>query len=580
MQPGPPSLTPEGLPIVSSSFAGYGTPSAVLPRVRGRWGALRAVLLAVFVFCTSLAVIVASPSTANAYAAPPKPVEFGPVIKKPPTTEVIKGAASMNPWVRAARVLWTGYQVYDAYQAYQSGKEANAAMPPGSADGVNSVCNFTGTVKAEGGNLVGSVSGLCNYYQSTNLTVNTDHSGNYCVSAAGVVSTMVTARGGTGAAITNTSVGNNMFQINGTVTRPVCPEGSTIGQARAYIDFNNGTGAMTEVGSGYPAAAHESKTTVKCRKPDGTFITITDTERGHPERLAIPSCWDRVGGDPWDVTVEGGPVGIPPKKHVEVTTDPNILTKYPDCFANGALDCVVTVWINGQPCTATRTICHDWQSATTTDPTTKVQCRFGTYVIALADCDELKKSFDPDTGTQVVTGTGPDGEAETAPKSGTGGSSSGFPSTGVNPIIPRVTPDENTDPDSASCFAEAWSWNPVDWVYVPVKCAFLWAVKPKVAFQTRVQTIKDAASTKAPFSFIAGFGGIPATLGDMGQNCPDWRIKVGPTDENVVCNSSFTAAIRDGRPIFAGMMVLLAVWPILRSIGYASFPLIKPVPTR
>jgi len=64
-----------------------------------------------------------------------------------------------------------------------------------------------------------------------------------------------------------------------------------------------------------------------------------------------------------------------------------------------------------------------------------------------------------------------------------------------------------------------------------------------------------------------------------GGSCPvDWNIHVGPIDKSVVCGHSYTNAIRGARPFLAGFMILLATWPLVRSIAYASFPIIKPTP--
>jgi hypothetical protein len=66
---------------------------------------------------------------------------------------------------------------------------------------------------------------------------------------------------------------------------------------------------------------------------------------------------------------------------------------------------------------------------------------------------------------------------EPAPVPRTGGTPGTGPGTGTGTGQgPQDTePVPSADADGANCWAEGWSWNPVSWVLVPVKCALMWA---------------------------------------------------------------------------------------------------------
>lgn len=544
-----------------------------------------ALLVAVLAPFLALTVVIAGPAEpAAAWAQVPGPVEVDPSkgIKTVPATQVVKRAGRFSPWMRAANMLQTAYGIADAFLPVPGGFEPNTE-----ADSVvtaPSGCGVSfGEPEFSGRGLVVNMtwSGCLNI-QSTLLMWTNPR----CRMAAG--STPPFINGGIGNMIGPASPaaqGNNVFTVP-----DICPVGSKLEgiQIEGLARVTRGSTGAQVYGEPYSADEYETTTTVKCRQPDGSLVTITDTLRGYPEVLPVPSCADRVPGSiPWDIKVDGGGWGAPKETLIDIGTDPNILTKYPDCFSGGAMTCAVKVWVGSQPCVRGMAGCTNWYEEETG------VCKWGPYTVATSQCLALKESYRRQRNG-VITGTKPNGDPEvqyepdpadlpapnTTPGTGAGTGQNTFPGSGVNPLNPRTQPNAQTDPDTQSCFSDAWSWNPVDWIYVPVKCAMLWAFKPKTALAVRVTDIKDAVGVKAPFSYVTGLGSLPGLVGGVGGACPDWRIKVGTTDKNVVCDSSYTDAVRAARPVLAGMMILLAVWPIVRSIGYASFPLIKPVPTR
>lgn len=146
---------------------------------------------------------------------------------------------------------------------------------------------------------------------------------------------------------------------------------------------------------------------------------------------------------------------------------------YKECLPGGGLaPCylklykhVTTGW---KLCDATSD-CHLYD-AETADPALW-KCEWGPYTVAASQCAPLESW----TALTVENGTlDPDGAPTSSPSTGTGT----FPESGTNPEAPSVTPGVGTDPDSRSCYGDAWSWNPVDWVVVPVKCVLVWAFVP------------------------------------------------------------------------------------------------------
>lgn len=367
----------------------------------------------------------------------------------------------------------------------------------------------------------------------------------------------------------------------------VCAPGSTIAMLtfRVLYDRSN----VFVFTGGYPNSEHVNTTTVQCRRPDGSEFTITADDVGHPDRIAFPSCDAASEGSmPMGATVTGGPSWNPTRPPViSVTTNPDMFEQYPDCFdALNGLKCQLRVYVMGDPCRVGDLGCTNWQEYAQDYPS-RVQCRFGSYVVSLMNCEALKRAYQ---STNPVTGVDPDGSPNPNPNPNPSNPPNPTPTptptptpnppptSGPNPVGPGVVITPETDPDaSQGCLGAEWSWNPVSWVYAPVKCAFKWAFIPETSLSTRVGSITSQIGTKFPFALVGLVASIPSAI--PGGSCPDWRIKVGPLDQNIVCSSSYVGAIRNARPVLAAFMIVLAFWPMARSIAYASFPIIKPVPT-
>jgi hypothetical protein len=329
-------------------------------------------------------------------------------------------------------------------------------------------------------------------------------------------------------------------------------------------------------------------TTVDCQTPDGQIFTLSQTI-GKTAAVVAPMC----------------PVGSDLIRHDIQSTDgvgtqtidsggavPGAAAKYPEC--SGGKGCALAVHIDGQACTASRPDCATWPSVAGVTPS-RVDCKWGTYSVPVSDCYSLSNGyksesgvvFDPIAGTWVAIDTygqpvapnpepwnptNPNPAPGTAPTTGTtpgtgtgttpGIDTGGFPIKGTNP---------KTDPN---CDAPEWSWNPVEFVKNPVVCALNYAFVPKQDIGVRLGELKDISMTKLPFSWMT-----PTMVGPGDGGCPNWVVVVPGFSKNVVCDSSFTAAIVASRGPLFGLVAGAMVWPLFRSLWYAAIPVLRVTPS-
>ena len=282
------------------------------------------------------------------------------------------------------------------------------------------------------------------------------------------------------------------------------------GTDKAYGPFNNPDLNPEDLGEGAPPIATVTAE-VQCLEPGtGNRQTLTKSVASDGGVIPLAPCprgWqpESVG---WTQTVPGGSPeylgGIKP-------TTP---ATYPDCAPG---QCVRTVYVDGLECNALRPECFDWMN---TQPPTRVRCEFGPYNMPIAECADLEhlhKSThgvtwgpNPETGTPQWLPAREDGGIDSTrvgtvyfpednpnreyrpplkgPLIQIGGEPSNpgqpdpppptvqIPPPVVNPPVPDLPEPGN---GTKNCIAGMASWNPVDWVFTPVKCALSWAFIPK-----------------------------------------------------------------------------------------------------
>lgn len=132
--------------------------------------------------------------------------------------------------------------------------------------------------------------------------------------------------------------------------------------------------------------------------------------------------------------------------------------------------------------------CAQWWTQTSegTSTTSPYRCTFGGNLVSLTECGPYRRTFDAPTTSPTITDPS---TGQEVPWSG--------PATNPGTIADGVT-------GGGACGA-AWSWNPVDWVLNPIKCAFI----PSTAKVTATQTA--IATAWAP----TVFGQLPIIVGDV-----------------------------------------------------------------
>jgi hypothetical protein len=297
-------------------------------------------------------------------------------------------------------------------------------------------------------------------------------------------------------------------------------------------------------GEGMPSTSVTAEVT--CVASNGGRQVFSKTVGGGEvmPMVSCPAGWipESIG---WTKSTPGGTEDLGGIK----TTTP---AEYPDC-PPGACTRVITV--DGTPCEYGRPECYDWMR---TDPPSRVKCEYGPYNMPLAECADLEHvhkstwgvtpEYGPEGQPQWVPAR-PDGTPDETkigtiprwddeenpqyrpprpgpwvgapPETGPTTQPSSTPAptpTSVPPGTPGPVPNPPggpIDPENPTknCIAGMASWNPVDWVYTPVKCALVWAFVPKNG-GGKMKDIRD--------KFVdGGFGpwlGIPALmLGDLPQ---------------------------------------------------------------
>jgi hypothetical protein len=423
-----------------------------------------------------------------------------------------------------------------------------------------------------------------------------------CQSSNGAV--QVGTEGGTSISTVDLGSGSGTWTING-----ICGSGQTaVFESRTVCVGSLGTGwaagvsgstwvcIPTTAGTSIPAESLSQTTSIDCLLADGSTVTLTGTTTGTDGQVPMPSCQAADPGSvPTKIVVKAGWPGAEQTQATVALKDPHSM--YPDCFdANGAFlgTCKVRVWINGSPCQVGQAACLNWQT-TADDGTDTVECRMGSYVIPLSSCSPLKRSYDPTTGTQLLTAVDPntgapvDPNLDPDPSASPTPSTGALPTTGANPSTvpnPDPTPDPGTepqpdpDPESQNCWGSGWSWNPVSWVYVPVKCALEWAFVPPSGYAGslvgELQTSFDGTEpgkylsalvdASRPPSVAPACGGIPVhyDLGIHGHTTPvDFNLGAACPGDTLATAAGICKTVLSATIIIGGIIVCT------RSLVYA-----------
>lgn len=232
---------------------------------------------------------------------------------------------------------------------------------------------------------------------------------------------------------------------------------------------------------------HKLRYVLGCTDSSGTLVTTTTYSAlfyeaqasGTYPPISIGPCAAGSHMTSYEVA-EGDPTGAGGTDiyHWTASTDPS--GSYPECMPGGVqAPCLLRlrkIGVTGLPsdCTSPGVDCTTFDPTQATDQTDTYTCQWGTYAVGLTDCEAVPRtSAPPETSTDT-------------------------PLTGANP-----------DPgDGTNCMGSAWSWNPVNWVYIPIKCAFL----PTHFSATNLVALRDLLASKPPFSVVVA---VASSLGGL-----------------------------------------------------------------
>lgn len=195
-------------------------------------------------------------------------------------------------------------------------------------------------------------------------------------------------------------------------------------------------------------------------------------------------------------------------------------SNYPYCTSYAPQGgCTLDLQKSGHSCLDGVTVCAHWMQ-----DERNYACFWGPYSVALSVCEaQFGSAFDTETvaqssGTASASGTSTAGAGTTGSASASASpGSAALPTTGTNPTTSTPV---GSDPSVSDCLGAAWSWNPVDWVVTPVKCALKWAFVPDSATLTNFATTVRTAYGGTPLSTwgnaLSGIGSISPPEGDCG----------------------------------------------------------------
>lgn len=240
---------------------------------------------------------------------------------------------------------------------------------------------------------------------------------------------------------------------------------------------------------------------------------------GGTNSIAVPSCEPILPGSHAEQLVirDGKTAGeLAPIVTREIQPEHKVGGLYDDCINPVSAPCVLRVIApDGTPCVAGASACVDWWPQSGYIP--GYSCKWGPHTLPTLDpCEILKWNYQPHgTVEEDPYAPGVAKPVTTNPDTGTGAQPA--PTAGPNPGVGTGAPATGTGSEAdgtSGCLATEWSWNPVSWVYAPVKCALKWAFVPRSSVvEGHVTSVKDSWNDTAPAVMM---GGLSDTLGALG----------------------------------------------------------------
>ena len=348
--------------------------------------------------------------------------------------------------------------------------------------------------------------------------------------------------------------------------------------------------------------------------------------------LVVPSCREAgMGTFAREIAtdfVEGGTVRRPMIK-TRPKEDPLVGdTQWTDCDPMFGPVCVMEIYVDGKKCTMLAPACVDWLTRHSANAT-GVECRYGGRVVHISYCYGLEvkyrghpvaqdpKNFDgnpltvnPDAPTkpEVDPEKNPNYNPNDTPLENPSEEPHEWKPPLPSPNLPEWETEKDLDPPkdpgpsdppvdgeppvgnpppvvgnppvappgtNTTCWGARASWNPIEWVYQPVVCALRAAFAPAKPIASRVSSMSSKFSDRVPMSWF-GIG----TEGISGGSCPtSWKVTYRGESHSLICGTAADGAIRSFRPVMGAMLVIAALFPLLRSLFYSTIPLFRVTPS-
>lgn len=293
----------------------------------------------------------------------------------------------------------------------------------------------------------------------------------------------------------------------------ICSNTSTTSQVTSYVRAQTLT-----FGGGTPTAWTVTYSET-CTNGTQSVVrsetkTFQPTPNGDSPPSTLPACWDVLpNGYARDYTVKGGRSTVSnPEVTVHYPTfGDGVEAKYPLCIAAlGTPDgCSLDLLRNNKSC-LDGVNCAGWpQHVRDWD----MSCQWGPYEVAISMCErEYKTSFD----------------VQTEPRPSDPSATPNVPTEAcqVRCVTPPISPEPPNPKDGGdNCISDIFSLNPIDWVYVPVKCVLKWAFVPdSAAFSDVINNVKDAWLDSTPGRWVQAIGNLVPSGGLSGCQGPPLNL--------------------------------------------------------
>lgn len=282
----------------------------------------------------------------------------------------------------------------------------------------------------------------------------------------------------------------------------------------------------------------KAKTKVEVQGSDGKTYIAEGDYRNQDGNINIPSVPLPEGVTPANVKVtqtseddqneQIANVKVDQPDHTNGTLDLIDMRINKSCYDSSA---ACAAWPQEVQKATGNTVTLDNKDTTKTKPDMPYKCVWqsdGTSTeLAIGECTVLSNSF-----------------TESNQHEGTVGSD---PSNGEQINDPVDDPKPSDKVDYAQCVATDVSWNPVSWVFVPVKCALQWAFYPSQD-NTETQMLKvqqkagNSGIDQLPKAFNVSFG---ALQNSFGQHCQGPEMHLNAFGHDLV-PSSHPFSVCDG----------------------------------